>query len=147
VDDAMSDGAMGLSSALIYAPGNYASTEELIALAKIAAAKSGIYATHMRNEGDAEMQALEETFRIGREASIPVEIFHLKTSGKQNWGKMPQVIEAIAKARAGGLDVNADQYPYIASQTSLGATIPAKYHEGGVDAFVARLKDPAQREA
>jgi N-acyl-D-amino-acid deacylase len=147
VDDAMSEGAMGISSSLIYAPDNYASTEELIALSKIAAAKGGIYATHMRNEGDTEMQALEETFRIGREAGIPVQIFHLKMAGKQNWGKMPQVIEAIVKARASGLDVNADQYPYIASATSLGATIPAKYHEGGVDAFVVRLKDPAQREA
>jgi N-acyl-D-amino-acid deacylase len=145
VDDAMSDGAMGLSSALIYAPGNYASTEELIALAKIAAAKGGVYASHMRNEGDTEMQALDETFRIGREARIPVEIFHLKMAGKQNWGKMKEVIDAIERARASGIDVNADQYPYIASQTSLGATIPAKYHEGGVDAFVARLKDPAQR--
>ena len=145
VDDAMSDGAMGISSALIYAPGNYASTEELIALAKIAAAKGGVYASHMRNEGDSEMQALDETFRIGREAGIPVEIFHLKMAGKQNWGKMKEVIDAIERARASGIDVNADQYPYIASQTSLGATIPAKYHEGGVDAFVARLKDPAQR--
>jgi len=147
VDDAMGEGAMGISSALIYAPGNYASTEELIALAKIAGERGGIYATHMRNEGDAEMQALEETFRIGREARLPVEIFHLKMAGKQNWGKMPQVLAAIESARAAGLDVNADQYPYVASQTSLGATIPAKYHEGGVDAFVARLKDPAQRAA
>ncbi|MCI0350643.1 MAG: D-aminoacylase, partial [Acidobacteriales bacterium] len=147
VDDAMSEGAMGISSSLIYAPDNYASTEELIALAKTAAAKGGIYATHMRNEGDREMEALEETFRIGREAGIPVEIFHLKVAGRQNWGKMRPVVEAIEKARLSGLDVNADQYPYVASATSLGATIPAKYHEGGVDAFVARLKDPAQRAA
>jgi dihydroorotase/N-acyl-D-amino-acid deacylase len=145
VEDAMGDGAMGVSSALIYAPGNYASTEELIALAKVAAQHGGIYATHMRNEGDSEMQALEETFRIGREARIPVEIFHLKMAGKQNWGRMPEVLAAIEKARASGVDVTADQYPYIASQTSLGATIPAKYHEGGVDEFVAQLKDPAQR--
>jgi N-acyl-D-amino-acid deacylase len=147
VEDAMGEGAMGLSSALIYAPGNYASTEELIALAKVTATRGGIYATHMRNEGDTEMQALEETFRIGREARIPVEIFHLKMAGKQNWGRMQEVVAAIERARASGVDVTADQYPYIASQTSLGATIPAKYHEGGVDAFVARLKDPAQRAA
>ena len=145
VDDAMSDGAMGVSSALIYAPGSYARTEELIALAKAAAAKGGVYASHMRNEGDTEAAALEEAFRIGREANIPVQIFHLKVSGQQNWGKMPWVIETIEKARASGLDVTANQYPYAASATSLGAIIPPKYHEGGPDAFVARLKDPATR--
>lgn len=145
VDDAMSDGAMGVSSALIYAPGSYAKTEELIALAKAAAAKGGVYASHIRNEGDSEEQALNEAFRIGREANIPVQIFHLKVSGKQNWGKMPQVIEAIEKARAGGIDVTANQYPYTASATSLGAIIPPKHHEGGTDAFVKRLQDPAAR--
>ena len=145
VDDAMSDGAMGVSSALIYAPGSYAKTEELIALAKVAAAKGGVYASHIRNEGDSETQALNEAFRIGREANIPVQIFHLKVSGQQNWGKMPQVIDAIEQARASGIDVTANQYPYIASATSLGAIIPPKYHDGGTDAFVARLKDPATR--
>ncbi len=147
VDDAMSEGAMGVSSALIYAPGNYASTDELIALAKRAAAAGGIYATHMRNEGNTETDALNETFRIAREAKVPVEIFHLKVSGRQNWGKMPQVVAAIERARAEGLDITADQYPYIASATSLGAVIPPKYHRGGTDAFVARLKDPAERAA
>ena len=145
VDDAMSDGAMGVSSALIYAPGSYAKTEELIALAKVAAKSGGIYATHMRNEGDSEMEALNEAFRIGREANVPVEIFHLKVSGKENWGKMPEVVAAIDQARAGGVDVTADQYPYIASATSLGAIIPPKFHEGGTDAFVKRLQDPAVR--
>jgi N-acyl-D-amino-acid deacylase len=145
VDDAMSDGAMGISSALIYSPGSYAKTDELIALAKVASKKGGIYASHMRNEGDAEMDALSEAFRIGREANIPVEIFHLKVAGKQNWGKMPQVIAAIEQARASAVDVTADQYPYIAAQTSLGAVIPAKYHAGGPDEFVKRLKDPAIR--
>ncbi len=145
VDDAMGDGAMGVSSALIYSPGSYAKTDELIALAKAAAKKGGIYASHMRNEGDAEMDALSEAFRIGREANIPVEIFHLKCAGKQNWGKMPQVIAAIEQARAGGVDVTADQYPYTGAATSLGAVIPAKYHAGGPDEFVKRLKDPAIR--
>jgi N-acyl-D-amino-acid deacylase len=145
VDDAMSDGAMGLSSALIYAPGSYAKTDELIALAKVAAKKGGIYATHMRNEGDAEFDALSEAFRIGREADIPVEIFHLKVAGKQNWGRMPEVIAAIEQARTGGVDVTADQYPYVGAQTSLGAVIPPKYHAGGPDEFVKRLKDPAVR--
>jgi dihydroorotase/N-acyl-D-amino-acid deacylase len=145
VDDAMSDGAMGVSSALIYAPGSYAKTEELIALAKAAAAKGGVYASHIRNEGDSETEALNEAFRIGREANIPVQIFHLKISGKQNWGKMPQVIDEIEQARVSGVDVTANQYPYIASATSLGAIIPPKFHDGGTDAFVARLKDPATR--
>ena len=144
VDDAMS-GAMGVSSALIYAPGSYAKTDELIALAKAAAAKGGVYASHIRNEGDSETDAMNEAFRIGREANLPVQIFHLKVSGRQNWGKMPQVVEAIDHARSSGIDVTANQYPYIASATSLGAIIPPKYHEGGTDAFVARLKDPVTR--
>ena len=146
VDDAMSDGAMGVSSALIYSPGSYAKTDELIALAKVAAGKGGIYASHIRNEGDAEMDALNEAFRIGREANIPVEIFHLKCAGRQNWGKMPQVIAAIERARAGGVDVTADQYPYTGAATSLGAVIPPKYHAGGPDEFIKRLKDPAIRD-
>jgi dihydroorotase/N-acyl-D-amino-acid deacylase len=146
VGDAMSDGAMGLSTALIYAPSNYASTDELIDLAKIASKYGGIYASHMRNEGDNEMAALDEAFRIGREANIPVEIFHLKVSGKENWGKMPQVIAKIEDARANGLDVTADQYPYVAGATSLGAVIPPKYHEGGAEALVARLKDPNTKQ-
>jgi dihydroorotase/N-acyl-D-amino-acid deacylase len=145
VDDAMSDGAMGLSSALIYAPGSYAKTEELIALAKAAAAKGGVYASHIRNEGDSEAQALDEAFRIGKEANIPVQIFHLKVSGQQNWGKMPEVVQAIEEARASGVDVTANQYPYTASATSLGALVPPKYHEGGADAFVKRLQDAAIR--
>jgi len=145
VAQAMREGAMGVSSALIYAPGNYAQTDELIALAKIASQYGGIYATHMRNEGDTETAALDEVFRIGREANIPVEIFHLKTAGRENFGKMPQVIDTILKARASGLDITADQYPYTAAATSLGAIIPPKYHEGGPDAFVKRLQDPAVR--
>jgi N-acyl-D-amino-acid deacylase len=146
VDDAMSDGAMGISTALIYSPGSYAKTDELIVLAKVAAKKGGIYASHIRNEGDAEMDALTEAFRIGREANIPVEIFHLKVAGQQNWGKMPQVIAAIEQARASGVDVMADQYPYTGAATSLGAVIPPKYHAGGPDEFVKRLKDPVVRE-
>ena len=145
VDDAMSDGAMGVSTSLIYAPGNYAKTEELIALAKASAAKGGVYASHMRSEGDAEFDALNEAFRIGREANIPVQIFHLKVAGKQNWGNMPKIIAAIEAARASGLDVTANQYPYVAGGTSLGAVVPPKYHDGGTDAFVARLKEPATR--
>ncbi|HVH86455.1 MAG TPA: amidohydrolase family protein [Terriglobales bacterium] len=146
VGDAMLDGAMGLSTALIYAPSNYAKTDELIDLAKIASKYGGIYATHMRNEGDDEISALDEAFRIAREANMPLEIFHLKVSGKRNWGKMPQVIAKIEDARANGIDVTADQYPYVASATSLGALIPPKYHEGGSEALVARLKDAATKQ-
>ncbi len=145
VDEAMRQGAFGVSSSLIYAPGNYASTEELIALAKVAAKHGGIYATHIRNEGSEELTALQEAFRIGREAGLPVEIWHLKVAGRPNWGNMPKVIAAIEAARASGLDVTADQYSYNRSGTSLGAVIPPKYHEGGTDAFVARLKDPGVR--
>ena len=147
VAQAMDEGALGVSSALIYAPGNYASTDELIALAKVASAHDGIYASHMRNEGSTEMEALAEAFRIGREANIPVEIFHLKAAGNKNWGKMAQVVAAIQQARAEGIDVTADQYPYTGAATSLGAVIPPRFHAGGKDAFLARLKDPAQRAA
>ena len=145
VEDAMQEGALGLSTALIYAPGNYAKTDELIELAKVAAQYGGIYASHMRSEGDNEVAAMEEAFRIGREAHIPVEIFHLKVSGKQHWGKMADRIRMIEDARASGIDVTANQYPYLAGATSLGASIPPQYHAGGADAMVARLKDPAVR--
>jgi N-acyl-D-amino-acid deacylase len=147
VEQAMRQGAMGVSTSLIYAPAFYAKTEELIALAKAASKYGGIYASHIRNEGDREMEALDEAFRIGREAKIPVEIWHLKVAGRQNWGKMPNVIAAIEAARASGLDVTANQYSYTASGTSLGATIPPKYHEDGSIAFVTRLQNPQVRAA
>ncbi len=147
VEEAMRQGAMGVSSSLIYAPGSYASTEELIALAQVAGRHGGIYASHIRNESDGILEALDEAFRIGREAGLPVEIWHLKTAGKDNWGRMGQVLERIEQARAAGLDVTADQYPYIASSTSLSACIPPKYQDGGTEAFLARLRDPGQRAA
>jgi dihydroorotase/N-acyl-D-amino-acid deacylase len=146
VEEDMKQGALGVSTALIYAPGNYASTDELIALAKAASKYGGIYASHIRNEGIDETAALDEAFRIGREANIPVHIFHLKTAGEDNWGIMPKVIAEIEAARKAGIEVTANQYPYIASATSLGATIPPKYHAGGTDAFVARLRDAKTRE-
>ncbi len=145
VADAMQQGALGLSTALQYAPAPYAHTEELIALAQTAAQFGGIYATHMRSEGDAEFAALEETFRIGREAHIPIEIFHLKASGKSNWGKAPLVIHAIEAARAQGIDVAADTYAYTAWENNFSAFIPPWAHEGGNAALVVRLKDPAMR--
>ena len=146
VDDAMSDGALGLSTSLIYAPAFYAKTDELIELAKVAAAKGGAYATHMRNESDHENAAIDEALRIGKEANIPVEIFHLKVAGKQNWGKMKDIVAKIEAARAAGSDVTAAQYPYPAGATSLGAAIPPKYHDGGTQKFIARLKDPEIRK-
>lgn len=145
VDQAMRDGAVGLSTALQYAPAPYASTDELIALASEAAKFGGIYATHMRSEGDAIDAALDETFRIGREAHIPVEIWHLKVAGKQNWGRMPQVVDRIDKARAAGIDVEADTYAYPAWFNTFSAFIPPWAHEGGDAKLAARLKDPATR--
>jgi N-acyl-D-amino-acid deacylase len=143
--DAMQQGALGLSTALQYTPAPYAKTEELIALAKIAAQHGGIYATHMRSEGNAEMAALDEAFRIGREAHIPVEIFHLKASGKTNWGKMPQLVARIDTARASGIDVAADTYAYTAWQNTFSAIIPPWAHDGGNTKLIERLKDSATR--
>lgn len=146
VAQAMEEGAVGISTSLVYAPAFYAKTEELIELAKVAARYGGVYATHMRNESNSIMSAIDEAIRIGREANIPVEIFHLKMAGKQNWGKMGDVIRKIEAARAQGLDITADQYPYVAGATSLGASVPPWSHEGGTAKFIERLKDPATRE-
>jgi N-acyl-D-amino-acid deacylase len=146
VAQAMEDGAVGLSTSLVYAPAFYAKTEELIELAKVASRYGGVYATHMRNESNSIMSALDEAIRIGTEANIPVEIFHLKMAGKPNWGKMRDVITKIEVARSRGLDITADQYPYVAGATSLGAAVPPWSHEGGTAKFVARLKEPTTRE-
>ena len=145
VDTAMEQGALGLSTALEYAPAIYAPTEEVIALAKAARRHGGVYATHMRNEGGQIDQSLDETFRIAREADIPAEIWHLKVSGRRNWGRMPHVLARIDSARVAGLDVTADQYPYLAGATSLDASIPAWAHSGGNDSMIARLRDPVIR--
>ena len=145
VAEAMRDGARGLSTALEYPPAPYASTEELVALASVAAQYGGIYATHMRNEGDGEMDALAETARIAREAHVPVEIWHLKTAGKPNWGKMPQVVAFIDRARSEGLDIEADTYAYTAWNNDLAAFIPPWAVNGGVSKMLERLKDPATR--
>ncbi|HXM96750.1 MAG TPA: D-aminoacylase [Candidatus Dormibacteraeota bacterium] len=145
VREAMHDGAVGLSSSLIYAPAPYATTEELIALASEAAKFGGIYATHMRNESDAILPAIDEALRIGREARIPVEIWHIKTAGKQNWGRMPEVVAKIEGARARGEDVTADTYAYPAYSNNLSAIVPPWVHEGGDAKMVARLKNQVQR--
>jgi N-acyl-D-amino-acid deacylase len=145
VDQAMESGAVGVSTSLQYAPAPYASTEELIALAKEAARYGGVYATHMRNEGDQESVAVDEAVSIGREAHLPVEIWHLKTAGKNNWGKMPAVVAGIEAARRSGVDVTADTYAYAAWFNSLSAFIPPWAHDGGDAKLIERLKDPATR--
>jgi len=145
VRQAMEEGARGVSTSLEYAPAPYASTEELIALTAESAKYGGIYATHMRNEGDGIIAALEETARIAREAKTPVEIWHLKVAGKSMWGKMPEVVAFIEKARASGLDISADTYAYTAWNNSLSAFIPPWAHDGGDAKLIERMKDPATR--
>jgi dihydroorotase/N-acyl-D-amino-acid deacylase len=145
VEQAMKDGALGVSSALIYPPNIYAKTDELIALAKVASKYGGLYATHMRSEGASEMQALAEAIRIGREANLPVEVFHLKVSGKPRWGNMKNVVATIQSARDSGLDIAADMYPYPAGATALASALPPWVADGGSQKLLARLKDPAVR--
>lgn len=145
VAQAMKDGALGISTALIYPPGHYAKTDELIELAKVASQYGGIYASHMRSEGATEMQAIDEAIRIGREANLPVEIFHLKVSGKSRWGSMPQVVAKIQAARDTGLDIRADMYPYLAGATALASCLPPWVADGGTAKILERLRDPAVR--
>ncbi len=145
VETAMRQGAFGVSSGLIYQPGSFAHTPELIALAKVAARHHGIYASHIRGESKRIAEALDEAFTIAREARVPVEIWHLKVAGRANWGRMKEVVGRIEAARAEGLEVTADMYPWIASANGLDADIPAWAKEGGLDAMLARLRDPAQR--
>jgi N-acyl-D-amino-acid deacylase len=145
VRDAMQDGAIGVSSALQYAPAPYAKTDELIALASQAASFGGIYASHIRDEGDGIFSALDEAFRIGREAHIPVEIWHLKAGSKTRWGRMPEIISRIEAARRSGVDVAADTYAYTAGFNSFSAVIPPWAHDGGDAKMIERLRDPATR--
>jgi N-acyl-D-amino-acid deacylase len=142
----MEAGALGIGSSLIYAPGFYASTEELIELCKVASQYQGKYISHMRSEGGRLLEAVDELVRISREANIPAEIYHLKAAGQANWPKMPAVIAKIQQARAEGLKVTADMYMYPAGSTSLDATMPPSVQDGGPDAFFRRLQDPAQRK-
>ena len=146
VRQAMQDGAVGVSTSLQYAPAPYATTDELIALAGEASKFGGIYATHMRSEGDAITEAINEVIRISREAHIPAEIWHLKTAGKSNWGRMPEIVAQIESARRSGVDITADTYAYTAWFNSFSAFIPPWAHDGGEDKLIARLKDPATRE-
>jgi N-acyl-D-amino-acid deacylase len=145
VRDAMKDGAVGVSTALEYAPAPYAKTEELIALAAEGSKFGGIYSTHMRNESDSVLEAIDEALRIGREAHVPVEIWHIKVAGKENWGRMPEVVAKINAGRAAGADVTADTYAYTAWFNDFSAFVPAWAHDGGAAKLVERLKDPVTR--
>ncbi|HET6199619.1 MAG TPA: amidohydrolase family protein [Candidatus Acidoferrales bacterium] len=146
VAQAMQQGAMGVSTALIYPPGHYAKTDELVALASVVSQYGGIYATHMRSEGQAEMEAIDEAIRIGRDAHLPVEIFHMKVSGKTRWGSMPKVVAKIEAARVSGVDVAADMYPYLAGATALASCLPPWVADGGTTKLLERLRDPAVRQ-
>lgn len=146
VDRGMRDGAVGFSTGLIYMPGTFSKTEEIVELAKVASRYGGIYATHMRSEGLKIFQALDEAFRVGREAKMRVEVSHIKLSGNAMWGNAQKVIDTIEKARASGLDVTQDQYVYTASSTSISQLIPDFAVEGGNDAFKRRLNDPDVRK-
>jgi N-acyl-D-aspartate/D-glutamate deacylase len=144
-DKAMQDGAWGLSTGLIYNPGIYSKTEEIIALAKVAAKHGGFYASHIRGEGPTLLTSVEEAIRIGREAGLPVHISHFKASGRSMWGKAADAVTLVESARRAGQIVTADQYPYIASSTSLRATlVPARFREGSQRDFISRLNNPAQ---
>jgi dihydroorotase/N-acyl-D-amino-acid deacylase len=142
VAEAMEAGAFGVSTSLQYVPDRFARTEDLVALAKVAGRFGGSYITHQRSEADAIDESLDEVFRIAREAGVPATIHHLKTAYKQNWGRMPAVLQRIERARAEGLDIAADQYPYIAGSNPLDASLPVRAREGGRDAMVKRLQDP-----
>jgi len=146
VAQAMEEGAFGVSTSLLYVPDRYASAVEIIALARVARRYGGTYMTHQRDEGTFIVRSLEEVFRIAREADIPAEIWHLKTAGRQNFGRMGEVLRRIEKARAEGLEITANMYPWTASSNSLHASFPGWAREGTTEAMVARLKDPSVRE-
>lgn len=146
VKQAMEEGAMGVGASLIYAPADYATTEELIELCKVASSYGGMYTTHMRSEGDFILKALNETFRIAREANIHTEIYHLKINISRNWAKIDTVLFKIDSARRAGLNITANNYPYIASATGLTARLPNWVQEGGAPEMRKRLKNPALRK-
>ncbi|HEY8225333.1 MAG TPA: D-aminoacylase [Pyrinomonadaceae bacterium] len=146
VEQAMKDGAVGLSTGLIYVPGTYAKTDEIVTLAKVAARYHGLYATHMRNEGDKVADAIRESIQIGEQAGLPVEISHFKISNKKLWGQSPMTLGLVRDARARGLMVTVDQYAYTASSTSLDARLPSWLRAGGLEEGKKRLADQATRE-
>ena len=145
VAEAMDEGAFGLSSSLQYVPDRFASTDELVELAKVAARHHGIYITHQRSEGDRIFESLDEIFTIAERARIPAEIYHLKAAFRSNWGKMPEILKRIDAARARGLDITANQYPYTRAANGLDACLPLWVREGGLDSMMSRLRNPALR--
>lgn len=146
VRQAMDEGAVGVASALIYAPGFYAKTDELIALAHVAGEYGGLYISHLRSEGNRLLEAIDELLRIAREAKVPAEIYHMKAVGKSNWHKFEFMIDKIEEARANGMRITADMYPYTAGKTGLDAAMPPWVQEGGLRAWIERLRDPLVRD-
>ena len=147
VAQAMADGALGLSSSLQYIPNRFSTTDELVALAKTAAASGGIYITHQRSEGNKVFESVDEVLTIAEQADIPAEIWHLKTAYKANWGKMPEVLRRIEAARAKGLRVTANIYPYDRASNGLDACLPVWVREGGTDAMICLLyTSPSPRD-
>ncbi len=146
VKQAMEEGALGVTTALIYAPSNYATTEELIELSKVAAPYGGIYIAHMRSEGNSIFDAVNETIRIAREGGLPAEIYHLKMAGKDNWWKLDSVVHLIEAANKEGLRITANMYTYTAGATGLDATMPPWVQEGGINEWIKRLKNPVTRK-
>ena len=146
VDQAMRDGALGVSTSLQYVPGRFASTEEIVELAKVARQYGGIYITHQRSESGQIIPSLDEAFTVAERAGIPAEVWHLKTAYRANWGRMPEILKHFDAARARGLDVTANMYPYDRASNGLDACLPIWAREGGTDAMLARLQDPATRE-
>ena len=146
VHQGMKEGAMGIGSSLIYAPAFYSSTEELIEICKVAADYGGMYISHMRSEGNKLLESVDELLTIANEAGIPAEIYHLKQSGKKNWGKLDRVIQKIDSARAKGLKITTDMYTYTAGATGLDASMPPWVQEGGLEQWIQRLKDPQIRK-
>ena len=144
-DEAMAEGAVGLSTGLIYPPGVFATTDELAAVARSAARHGGIYTSHIRSENDRLLEAVDEAIDIARRADVPVHISHVKASRKRNWDKLPRALEAIDAARREGLDVTCDCYPYTASWTDLDALLPHWTYDGGTEQELARLEDPDTR--
>jgi N-acyl-D-amino-acid deacylase len=147
VDEEMADGALGIGTALIYAPGRFARTDELLALCKVLGRHGGVYISHLRSEGDQFLECLDELLMLGREGGCRAEVYHLKAAGRHNWPKMKLAIERIEQARESGQPVAANMYPYTAGGTALSAAIPPRFHVGGPEALKERLTDPAQRRA
>ena len=146
LDEALDDGVFGVSTGLIYPPSSYADTDEIVALAEVAARRGGLYFSHIRGEGDTLLDAVDEAIEIGRRAELPVQIAHHKAARPPNWGKTVQTLEMMQTARADGVDVAYDSYPYVASSSGLGSLLPDWAHEGGAPALLARLRSPVERE-